>query len=88
MTNKIDAGRHAQAVVRLGGDPDWASVCAHYEARYEDLKEQLVTATVNQEAVRGQALAYRQILSEIRSARDTLDRLEASRRSGNATGIS
>lgn len=85
--NKIDPGRFAQAVVRLGGDPDWSTVLAHYEAKYEDFKEQLVTATANQEVIRGQAQAYRALIAEIRGARELLDRLEANRRSGNATGI-
>lgn len=85
---KITAGQFAQAVVRLGGDPDWHTVLGYLDAQYEDLKEQLVSVDgANAETLRGRAQAFRQLRTEIRQARGTLESQEKNRRGAPPTGI-
>lgn len=80
-SKRVDPARLAQALIRLGSDPDFALVQEHYGALYEELKEQLVTADpANFSVHSGRAMMLRQLLAEVRGARATLERLATASR--------
>lgn len=67
--------------MRLAGDPDWQIVFEAFEARYETLKESLVTVGgAEQEVLRGRAQEMRALLADIRTARQRLENLENGKR--------
>lgn len=82
MTDTVSKEEFSLAVLRLAADSsDWSTVVRYIEANYEAAKEQIVTCDVAaNEGLKGRALALRQLLSDIRGARQTLERFDASRR--------
>lgn len=83
MTNPTPAD-FAKAVVSLDGTRDWSIVVGSLRARYEELKEQLVTADpVNFQRLQGEAQSLRKLLEQITRARDVLAQLEPTTRRPN-----
>lgn len=88
MTQQDTTVRFAQAVLRLGGNPDWEYVRAHIEALYESLKDALVvSAGPDTSRLQGEALALRRLINAMDNARETLDRVEASRQGSKTQAI-
>lgn len=80
---KITKEEFSRAVLRLAADSpeDWSTVVSFVEAGYEAAKEQIVVcdAAAN-EVSKGRAQSLRQLITDIRGARATLERFDAGRR--------
>lgn len=88
MTQSATKEEFSVAVLRLAADSsDWSTVVAYIEANYEAVKEQLVLCdAAASEGMKGRAIALRQLLADIRGARQTLERFDASRRTSQGYG--